>query len=160
MFPRGFADEVVIAMKVLSYQFDDCVVDLNRFRVFKAGEPVKLEPKAFEVLVYLLENSSRVVEKSELLDSVWKDSFVTENALTRVIAQVRKALGDTKKAKYVETVHKRGYRFILDVDVEYEALAPHASRVAAYAARTDLAPGTAATAAPAAALLRSPAHCR
>ncbi|HMZ80967.1 MAG TPA: transcriptional regulator, partial [Acidobacteriota bacterium] len=104
--------------KLLMYQFDDVQVQVEKFRVYKAGQVVSLEPKAFEVLLFLLENQGRLIEKNELLDAVWKDSFVTQNAMTRVIAQLRKALGDDpKEAKYIETVPTRGYRFIASVEV-------------------------------------------
>jgi DNA-binding winged helix-turn-helix (wHTH) protein/tetratricopeptide (TPR) repeat protein len=101
------------------YQFDDVRVDLEEFEVVKAGVRVRLEPKAFEALVFLIEHRGRLVEKKELLDAVWKEAFVTENAMTRVIAQLRKALGDdSKEAKYIETVPTRGYRFIAEVGQE------------------------------------------
>ncbi len=110
--------------KSLIYQFDDVRVDLKAFRVFKAGTPVTVEPKSFEVLVFLIENRGRLIEKKELLDAVWKDAFVTENAMTRVIAQLRKALGDDKKqARYIETAPTRGYRFIPDVQVAHSVTA-------------------------------------
>src|SRR5215471_20356218 len=102
--------------KSLIYQFDDVSVDLERFEAIKADSRVRLEPKAFAALVFLIENRGRLVEKKELLDAVWKDTAVTENAMTRIIAQLRKALGDdTKEAKYIETVPTRGYRFIARV---------------------------------------------
>lgn len=100
------------------YQFDDVSVDLEKFELTKGNIRVRLEPKAFAVLVFLIENRGRLVEKKELLDAVWMDAFVSENAMTRVIAQVRKALGeDSKEAKYIETVPTRGYRFIAEVEV-------------------------------------------
>lgn len=99
-----------------AFQFDDVRVEAHSFRVWKAGRPVSVEPKAFEVLLYLIQNSGRLVNKKELLDAVWKEAFVTENALTREIAQLRKALGeDARKAKYIETVPTRGYRFIAEL---------------------------------------------
>lgn len=104
--------------KSLIYQFDDVSVDLEKFEVVKADSRARLEPKAFEVLVFLIEHRGRLVEKKDLLDAVWKDAFVTENAMTRVIAQLRKALGDDSKgAKYIETVPTRGYRFLAEVEV-------------------------------------------
>lgn len=103
--------------KPLIYQFDDVRVELDSFRVFKAGEPVALEPKAFEALIFLLERRGRLVTKDELLDGVWKDAFVTPNALTRIVAQLRRALGeDARAARYIETVPTRGYRFIAEVE--------------------------------------------
>jgi Tol biopolymer transport system component/DNA-binding winged helix-turn-helix (wHTH) protein len=93
--------------------FGDVLVDLARMEVTRGGEPVSLEPKAFEVLCLLIEHRDRLVTKDELLDAVWHDTFVTPNVLTRIIAQLRKGLGDdAREAKYIETVSKRGYRFI------------------------------------------------
>lgn len=107
--------------KSLIYQFDDVSVDLEKFEVVKADVRTHLEPKAFEALVFLIEHRGRLVEKKELLDAVWKDAFVTENAMTRVIAQLRKVLGDdSKEAKYIETVPTRGYRFIPTVSESAE----------------------------------------
>jgi Tol biopolymer transport system component/DNA-binding winged helix-turn-helix (wHTH) protein len=84
--------------------------------VTRDGEAVSLEPKAMDVLLYLLAHRDRLVTKDELLDAVWKDTFVTPNALTRAVAQVRKALGDdAHEARVIETVSKRGYRFIAPV---------------------------------------------
>ena len=98
------------------YQFDDVTVDPASFQVTKAGNAVSLEPKAFEVLIFLISNPGRLIEKEELLNVVWKDAFVTQNAMTRVIAQLRKALGDdAKQAKYIETVPTRGYRFVTEI---------------------------------------------
>ena len=98
------------------YQFDDVRVDAGRFQVLRAGRPVDLEPKALEVLLFLIERRERMVLKEELLDGVWRDTFVTPNALTRVIAQLRKALGDdAQEARIIETVPRKGYRFLPDV---------------------------------------------
>jgi Tol biopolymer transport system component/DNA-binding winged helix-turn-helix (wHTH) protein len=105
-------------VKPLIYQFDDLQVNRRAFTVLKDGSPLPLEPKAFEVLVFLIDHRGRLVEKNELLDAVWKEAFVTTNALTRVIAHLRKMLGDDAKvAKYIETVPTRGYRFIAEVEV-------------------------------------------
>jgi len=105
--------------EALIFQFDDVRVDAANAQVWKAGRSVALEPKALRVLVFLLERPGRLVEKEELLSSVWANTFVTENALTRCIALLRKVLGDSKgEAKYIETVPTRGYRFIAPVRVE------------------------------------------
>ena len=91
-------------------------MDPAAFRVTKGGSPVALEPKALEVLLFLLENPGRLVGKKELLDRVWPDSVVTESAMTRVIADLRRALGDAAhEARYIETVPTKGYRFISEV---------------------------------------------
>jgi Tol biopolymer transport system component/DNA-binding winged helix-turn-helix (wHTH) protein len=91
-------------------------VDPAAFRVTKAGRPVPLEPKAFEVLLVLVENPGRLIEKRELLERVWPDTVVTESAMTRVIADLRRALGDqAREARYIETVPTKGYRFVAEV---------------------------------------------
>lgn len=74
---------------------------------------VPLRPKAFEVLRLLLRNPDRIVTKNEILDAVWPDTHVTEAVLTVTIGQLREALGDDpKQARYIETLHRRGYRWI------------------------------------------------
>ena len=101
------------------YQFDNVRVEPANFRVWKGDHPVQIEPKAFQVLLFLIENRGRLVEKRELLDAIWRETFVTENALTREIAQLRKALGENaREAKYIETVPTKGYRFIADVEIK------------------------------------------
>ena len=98
-------------------KFGDVVIDRGSFSISRAGQPVELTPRAFDVLFYLVENRDRVVEKQELFDAVWKDTFVTDNALMRAIREIRRELGDSAtEPKYVETVHKRGYRFIAEVE--------------------------------------------
>src|SRR5262245_50965362 len=84
--------------------------------VMKEGQPVAIEPKTFDVLRFLIEHRDRVVMKEELLDVVWRDTFVTPNVLTRAIAQLRKAIGDdARESRYIETIATRGYRFIAPV---------------------------------------------
>jgi Tol biopolymer transport system component/DNA-binding winged helix-turn-helix (wHTH) protein len=100
------------------FQFEDITVDVGRVSVTRAGRPVSIEPKTFDVLRYLIEHRDRLVTKEELLDAAWKDTFVTPNVLTRAVAQLRKALGDDAfEARYIETVAKRGYRFIAPVQI-------------------------------------------
>jgi TolB-like protein/DNA-binding winged helix-turn-helix (wHTH) protein/Tfp pilus assembly protein PilF len=93
--------------------FDDFEVDLAAWRLLRGGQPVAIEPKALALLALLVERRGEVVTKTEILDQIWKDAAVTENAMVRVIGQIRSALGDDpKEPKYLETVHTRGYRFI------------------------------------------------
>jgi Tol biopolymer transport system component/DNA-binding winged helix-turn-helix (wHTH) protein len=97
----------------VTYQFDDVRLDLQRMAITRSGAAVDVEPKAFDVLRHLVEHADRVVTREELLDTVWRDTFVTPNVLSRAVAQLRKALGDdAREARYIETVAKRGYRFI------------------------------------------------
>jgi DNA-binding winged helix-turn-helix (wHTH) protein/TolB-like protein/Tfp pilus assembly protein PilF len=93
--------------------FDDILVDGENFRAQKNGQAVTLTPRAFDVLILLLENSGRTVEKHELFEQIWKDTFVSDNALTKIIKEIRHALEDSAETpRYIETVPKRGYRFI------------------------------------------------
>lgn len=98
------------------FLFDDIRVEPTTFRVFKADQVISLEPKTLRLLLFLIENHGRLIEKDEILDAVWSGTHVTENALTREIGKLRKSLGDDPKApKYIETVHTRGYRFIAEL---------------------------------------------
>jgi TolB-like protein/DNA-binding winged helix-turn-helix (wHTH) protein/Flp pilus assembly protein TadD len=99
------------------YRSKDVVIDCRDFSVLKNGERQSLTPRAFDVLRYLVERHDRVVEKSEIFEQVWKEKFVTDNALTRVVAEIRQALGDSADSpQFVETAPKRGYRFIGPVE--------------------------------------------
>jgi DNA-binding winged helix-turn-helix (wHTH) protein/tetratricopeptide (TPR) repeat protein len=99
--------------------FDDVEVKLRTGQIFKAGAVVQLEPKAFKLLVFLIQNRDRLVEKDEILEALWKDINVTENVLASAIAKLRRTLGDdSKTAKYIQTFHTRGYRFVANVEVK------------------------------------------
>lgn len=96
------------------YEFDDVKIECQNFQILKSGTARRITPRAFEVLLYLIENAGRVVGKGELFEAVWKESFVTDNALTRMIKEIRQVIGDDADApRYIETVPKRGYRFII-----------------------------------------------
>lgn len=98
------------------YCFDDIIVDSENFRVQKDGKNLTLTPRAFDVLLLLLKHNNRVVEKQEIFDSVWKNTFVSDNALTKIIKEIRHALQDpADKPRYIETITKRGYRFIGEI---------------------------------------------
>ncbi len=93
------------------------------FELRRAGEPVKLAPKAFDLLVHLVRHRDRVVTKAELLDALWPGEHVTEGVLPAQVNAIRKALGDERgDARFVQTVHGRGYRFVAEVE-ETEASA-------------------------------------
>ena len=98
------------------YYFDDVAVDRENFRLVKGDEIRALEPRAFDLLIYLIERRGRLVEKQELFEKVWKEAFVTDNALTRAVKEIRRAIGDDASApRYIETLPKRGYRFMAEV---------------------------------------------
>jgi DNA-binding winged helix-turn-helix (wHTH) protein/tetratricopeptide (TPR) repeat protein len=101
------------------YRFDQFEVDDREFRLSQDGAPVQVEPKVLRLLVYLIENRNRLVRKQELLDKVWPDAMVTENALTRAIVLLRKALNeDSRVPRYLETIPTAGYRFIANVTTQ------------------------------------------
>src|ERR1044071_1834212 len=93
------------------YLFDGFKVDATERLLFKENREVSLTPKVFDTLIVLLENTSHVLTKKELMEQVWPDSFVEENNLAQNISILRKALGE----QYIQTVPKRGYRFVADV---------------------------------------------
>ena len=98
------------------YLFDGFRVDVSERLLFKENREVPLTPKVFDTLLVLLENSSHVLTKKELMEQVWPDSFVEENNLAQNISILRKALGEGKEGElYIQTVPKRGYRFVADV---------------------------------------------
>jgi Tol biopolymer transport system component/DNA-binding winged helix-turn-helix (wHTH) protein len=105
-------------------EFGDVYVDFSRIAVKRGGKAVDLEPKVFDVLRFLIAHRDRLVTKEELLENVWPRTFVAPNALTRAVAQLRKALGDdADQPRYIETVAKRGYRFVAPVVIDGDAAA-------------------------------------
>ncbi len=98
------------------WSFGDITADPNLLEVRREGRITELEPKALRVLFYLIENRGRVVSKEELIREVWAGTAVTDNALTRVIAQIRRQLGDDARSpRYIQTAASAGYRFIAEV---------------------------------------------
>jgi TolB-like protein/DNA-binding winged helix-turn-helix (wHTH) protein/Tfp pilus assembly protein PilF len=98
------------------WQFGDVVVDNALHRVIVAGVPRDLEPKAFRLLQFLIEHRDHVVSREEVLAAIWDGSVVSDNALSRAIAQIRKIIGDdSKHPNYLQTVPKVGYRLIAEV---------------------------------------------
>ena len=76
-----------------AFLFDDVRVEPATFRAFKADDAIQLEPKTFRLLLFLIENRGRLIEKEEILENIWNGTHVTENALVREIAKLRKTLG-------------------------------------------------------------------
>ena len=96
--------------------FGDIELDLAGHEIRRDGVPVAVEPQVFDVLAYLFEHRERLVLKTELLDEVWGDRFVSESALTSRIKAARRALGDNgRDQRVIRTVHGRGYRFVADL---------------------------------------------
>jgi TolB-like protein/DNA-binding winged helix-turn-helix (wHTH) protein/tetratricopeptide (TPR) repeat protein len=100
-----------------SYSFGLFVLDSAEGRLVRGGEPISLTPKAIETLLVLVENAGHLTEKEELLRRVWPDTFVEEATVAKNISLLRKALGDsTESEEYIQTVPKRGYRFVARVE--------------------------------------------
>jgi DNA-binding winged helix-turn-helix (wHTH) protein len=98
------------------YQCDDIVVEPRAHRLERGGVGLSVEPKAYAVLVALLQNAGEVVSKDDLLDAAWGHRHVTQGVLTRAVSQLRHVLGDcATHPRYIATVHRLGYRFIGDV---------------------------------------------
>jgi DNA-binding winged helix-turn-helix (wHTH) protein/Tfp pilus assembly protein PilF len=97
-------------------EFHDFRLDAAKRLLFKAGQPVALVPKAFDILLFLVQHSDRVVTKAELLKAVWPDTFVEEANLTQNISVIRKALGEQPRENtFIITIPGRGYRFAADL---------------------------------------------
>jgi TolB-like protein/DNA-binding winged helix-turn-helix (wHTH) protein/Flp pilus assembly protein TadD len=137
------------------YEFDDFRLD-PRKRVLRLGHtPVPLTPKAFEMLLVLVQSQGVLMTKEELMKAVWADSFVEESNLTQVVFVLRKALGETADRRYILTVQGKGYRFAADVKEipgslpagaepsaadSGQALVSHAGRGTSDAAQSDHSP--------------------
>ena len=99
------------------YRWNEFVLDLDGYRLERGGVPLALEPKAFNLLVLMVGRPGHVFTKQEIFESLWADTAVTDYALTRVVAQLRRVLGDeARQARYLETVPTRGYRWICPVE--------------------------------------------
>ena len=138
---------------MMFYSFHDCVLDLRCYTLHRAGVLMSLGPKAFNVLVYLLRHRDRVVLKEELCTLLWPGQAISDMALARCIASIRKAVGDTGgEQKIIQTLYGYGYRFIAAVaegplvppasaDLAVAPPSPHQSQaIGSPAARPDFPP--------------------
>src|SRR5215831_2818170 len=106
------AGQIVVQQQ--NRQFAGFTLDLQRASLWYSGQEVKLRPKSYEVLKYLVENHGRLVTKDELIQAVWPDSFVTDNSLVQCLHDIRRALGKEAQ-QLIRTVPRRGYIFDADV---------------------------------------------
>ena len=97
------------------YEFGPFRLDTAERLLLRDGQHIPLTPKAFETLLILVENYGRVIDKDELLKKVWPDTFVEEVNLAKNVSYLRKILGGEEAAQYIETIPKRGYRFVASV---------------------------------------------
>jgi DNA-binding winged helix-turn-helix (wHTH) protein len=104
-----------------AYRFGPFHVDRPAYRVTRDGAPLDLSPKLLDLLLHLLDNAGQLVTKEALLDALWPEANVTDNALTQAVSELRQALGDDASApQFIKTVARRGYRFVAPV----ESIAP------------------------------------
>ena len=112
-----------------AYSFGPFVLDTGSYRLMRGNTVVQVSPKIIDLLLYLVVRPSVLVTKDELFKALWPDVAVTDNALTQAVSELRQALGDDpSKPKYVQTVARRGYRFVATV---VSGASPTASRVEA-----------------------------
>jgi len=98
------------------YRFAEFELEPRERRLRGSGQPLALTPKAFDMLVLLVRHAGHIQSKDELMSALWPRGFVDEATLTNHVWQIRRALGDTAKTpRFVETVPKRGYRFVAEV---------------------------------------------
>src|SRR6185503_15189843 len=119
-------------MQKLSHQthsFDEFTLDLTRGCLLHGQEEIKLRPKSFEVLKYLVENNGRLISKDELIQAVWVDTAVTDDSLVKCLKDIRRALKDDVQ-QIVKTVPRRGYIF------DKEVTANGSERVTTYTEET------------------------
>ena len=134
------------------YEFGPFRLDLAEHKLLRNDQVLRLTPKALQTLALLIQNSGHLVGKEELIDRIWSDSVVEECNLNVIIHMLRKTLGDDPaRSKYIETVSKRGYRFVADVRrVPDQDSLPDGSAATLVSALTDahFAPSTTVTAPP------------
>jgi len=109
----------------LNFRFAEFEIDMARQELRRAGAIVHVEPQVFDLLVYLVRNRDRTVSKDELFDAIWLGRVVSEATLSSRISAARRALGDSgNDQSFIRTLHKRGFRFVGDVEEDGSAIAP------------------------------------
>jgi adenylate cyclase len=105
----------------VQFHFEDHFIDVSRRELSRGGQAVLVEPKVFDLLVYLIENRERLVTKDDLIAQVWAGRIVSDSALTSAINAARKAVGDSgQDQRLIRTSARRGYRFVGSVRLEAE----------------------------------------
>src|SRR5215472_8878303 len=111
----------------LNFRFADFEIDVARHELRRAGMIVHVEPQVFDLLVYFIRNRDRIVSKDELFDAIWQGRIVSEATLSSRISAARRALGDSgNDQSFIRTLHKRGFRFVGDVECDGSAPAANA----------------------------------
>src|SRR3954470_24458143 len=103
--------------KLLKYRFGEFTLDPGRGTVLHADRAVKLRPKVYDALLYVLKNRGRLIAKEELIQALWPDAFVTEDSLVQCMVELRRALDD-RAQEILKTVPRRGYIFAAQLKPE------------------------------------------
>ena len=106
-------------MEYVAKQIDtsELRLDFCNQRVERRGQVIELRPKSWQLLTYMAARPSQLLGKDELVKAVWGDTVVGDASLNQVVRELRKALGDDARSpRYIETVHRRGFRFLLDTE--------------------------------------------
>ena len=112
----------------MTYRFGPYTLDPAAYRLLRDAEVIQLSPKIIDLLLYLVARQPALVSKEDLFKALWPDVAVTDNALTQAVSELRQALGDdSSKPVYVQTVARRGYRFIAPVTTTASSGASSAS---------------------------------
>jgi TolB-like protein len=124
---------VILGMgELLDFRFADFEIDVARHELRRAGAVVHIEPQVFDLIVHLVKNRDRIVSKDELIEAIWQGRIISEAALSSRISAARRALGDTgNDQSLIRTLHKRGFRFVGDVEEVATAAAVAAAEAAA-----------------------------
>jgi class 3 adenylate cyclase/tetratricopeptide (TPR) repeat protein len=111
------------------YTFGDYTLDMQRYELCCAGNPLQLQPKTFDLLAYLIQHRDRVVTRQELFDTLWPAQFVSDDALEWLMAAARRAVGDSGRAqRVIKTIRSRGYRCVAAVE-EHSHPRPEVARL-------------------------------
>ena len=106
-----------------AFRFGSCVLDLDARQLYRDAQPVRLSPKAFELLKILVTERGKAVSKAQLHERIWPGTFVTDDSLARLVTEARAAIGDhARSPEFLLTMHAHGYRF--DKAAETKAAPP------------------------------------
>src|SRR5437773_5845750 len=100
----------------MRYLFADCLLDTQCYLLRRAGQSIRLRPKVFQVLIYLLTHRDRVIAKQELCEQVWSAQAVSDATIENCLKAIRQVIGDNGQAqRLIETRYGQGYRFVAAV---------------------------------------------
>ena len=116
----------------MTYRFGPFALDVRTRRLLRNGQEVHLSPKAFDLLLSLVENRSRAMSRDDLLKLLWPSTFVLDTNLAGLVVEVRRALGDAAdEPRFVRTMHRFGYCFIGSVHEGHAGEEPSAPKAVA-----------------------------